>query len=117
MARETLARKITFNTEESDGEGRLVPGTPPRPVGKSQGGTTTTLALGPSPEQSRHIPPRPTISLFLQIISRGTCPRPRRLQPPLRLEEEGQGKRRRLQTDRYEISKAQADIDESQHGK
>jgi hypothetical protein len=114
-ARERLARKeaiVVSDTREGGDEGILVPGTPPRPVGESQGGTTITVALRPSPEQARHIPPPPTASPFFRLF-----PEEPASTAPARLEEEGRGKRRRLHTNRYEISKAQGDIDESQHGK
>ena len=80
-------------------------GTPPRPVGESQGGTTMTLAVRPSPEQAWRIPPPPLVlaassffRLFPEVPPASTA--------PARLEEEGQEKRRRLYTDKYEISKA-----------
>jgi hypothetical protein len=114
--REALARKEAIaisDTGESDDEGIVVPGTPPgtppRLVGESQGGATMTLAVRPSPEQARRIPPPvPAASPFFRLFPSTA---------PARPEEEGRGKRRRIHTDRYEISKAQGDIDESQHGK
>ena len=131
-ARETLARKkaivdsdigesgdkgiVVSDAGESDNEGIVVPGTPPRPVGESQGGTTMTLAVRPSPEQARRIHLRPLVlaassfvRLFPEVPPASTA--------PARLEEEGRGKRRRLHTDRYEVSKAQGDINELQYGK
>ena len=127
-ARETLARKKTIidsnigesgdegivvsNAGESDNEGIVVPRTPPRPVGESQGGTTMTLAVRPSPEQARRIPPPPLVPaassffrLFPEVPPASTA--------PARLKEEGRGKRKRLHIDKYEISKAQGDINES----
>jgi hypothetical protein len=114
--REGLARKEAIaisNAAESDDEGIVVPGTPPMLIGESQGGTTMTLAVRPSPEKAQRIsPPVPAASPFFRLFSSTA---PARVEEEE--EEEGRGKRRRIYTDRYEISKAQGDIDESQHGK
>jgi hypothetical protein len=121
-AREELARRgaaVVSDTGESDDEGILVPRTPPRPVTESQGGTAMTLIVRLSPEQVRRVPPTspvPAASLFFRLFPEEP-PLPPASTAPARLEEEGRGKRRRIHNGKYEISKAQGGIGESQHGK
>jgi hypothetical protein len=59
--REALARKRDIATpedSEEEDDSLLLFGTPPRPVGESQGDTSITLAHRPSPEQPRYLPQR-----------------------------------------------------------
>jgi hypothetical protein len=117
--REALARNRAVVTPESPFELRddddeiMLLETPPRLAGESQGGTTISLALRPSPEQPRRVPAR---GPFSRLSPEDPALPPASTAPP-RLEEEGRGKRKRVHTDRYEEGVAQGDIDESQYGK
>jgi hypothetical protein len=118
-AREALARNKAVITPEpsfelrDDDDDIMLLETPPRLAGESQGGTTISLALRPSPERSRRMPAR---APFFWLSSEDPALPAASTAPP-RLEEEGRGKRKRVHTDRYEKGVAQGDIDESQHGK
>jgi hypothetical protein len=120
--REALARAkrvATPDANEDEDTGLVLFTTPPRPAGESQGGTTISLALRPSPEQSRR---RPAVPAPFQLFPRddeeefNPALLPASTAPP-RLEEEGRVKRRRVHTNRYKDAVAQGDLDESQHGK
>jgi hypothetical protein len=105
-----------FRLQDSD-EDVLIPGTPPRLIGESQGGSTIILAHRPSPEQPRRAPPlRPEAPAIFRLFPEEPALPPASTAPP-RLEEEGRGKRKRAHTDRYKDAVEQGDLDESQHGK
>jgi hypothetical protein len=117
-AREALARNKAVVTPGSpfklgDDDEVMLLETPPKLTGESQGGTTISLALRPSPEQPRRIPDS---APFSRLSPEDPVFPPASTAPP-RLEEEGRGKRKRLHTDRYKKGVAEGDIDESQHGK
>jgi hypothetical protein len=119
-AREALARSKAVVTPKSPCELRdddedeiILLETPPRLAGESQGGTTISLTLRPSPEQPQRMPAR---APFFRLFPEDPTLPPASTAPP-RLEEEGRGKRKRVHTDRYEKGVAQGDINESQHGK
>jgi hypothetical protein len=117
--REGLARARTIVTpgaSEDDDEGLVLFTTPPRPVGESQGGTTISLALRPSPEQPRRLPPRPQAPTFFRLFPEDSALPPTSTAPP-RLEEGGRSKRQRVHTNRYKDAVIQGDLDESQEGK
>jgi len=117
--REALAqdrRVVTPDASEDDNTGLMLFSTPPRPAGESQGGTTISLALRPSPEQPRQVPPRPIAPVFFRLFPEDSAIPPASTAPP-RLEEGGRSKRQRMHTDRYKDAVAQGDLDESQHGK
>jgi hypothetical protein len=94
------------------------------PIGESQSGTSIALAHQPSPEQPRHLPPRPEASqleapraapIFWLFLKEPSLPPAPTTHP--RLEERGRGERKRAHTEWYEEAIAQSDLDESQHGK
>jgi hypothetical protein len=124
---EALARKKDVTTPEDSKEedgGLSLFSTPSRPIGESQGGIPITLAHRPSPEQPRYLPLRPGASHpeapqaapIFQLFPEDPSIPPASTAPP-RLEEGGQGRRKRTHTERYEEAVAQGDLDESRHGK
>jgi hypothetical protein len=90
----------------------LVPDTPPRLVGESQGGTSTTLAIRSPEAPRRPTPPQGTFRLFPE---EPTAP-PASTAPP-RLEEQGRGKRKRAPTKKYQDAVKDGLLDESRHRK
>jgi hypothetical protein len=99
--------------------------TPPRLAEESQGDTTISLAMRPSPEQPRRRPAPAFFQLFPrdedeeqeQEEEQNPALPPASTAPPRLEEQEGRIKRRRVYTDRYRDAVAQGDLDESQHGK
>ena len=104
---------VTPEVEDKD-EGILVMDTPPpsMPAGESQGGTSITLALRPSPEQPRRVPPPPIRTPFYRLFPEDPQAPSASTAPP----ELGRGKRKREHTERYELGVEDGLIDQSQHG-
>ncbi len=118
--REAEARRQATAHISGDDEGTVtVPGTPPRALGESQGGTTMTvdtLAIRLSPEHRRTaigpwVVPPPRQSHWALLESAPPASTPPRLE-----EAEGRQKRKRWHTDRYEEAVEDGELPESQHG-
>jgi hypothetical protein len=99
-------RAVTPVAQGDEDTGLVLFTTPPRLAGESQGGTTISLAMRPSPEQPRRRPAPAFFQLFPrdeeqeQEEEQGPALPPASTAPP-RLEEEGRVKRRRVHTDKY----------------
>jgi hypothetical protein len=92
VARERAERAERAALEEEEDGLQIVPNTPPRVAGESQGGTSITLAIRSTPERPCKVAPpsNPPPLSFLPPLS--TAP------PALG---EATGKRKRTMTDRY----------------
>jgi hypothetical protein len=111
--REALAsrERTTVTPEEDVDEGVIVPNTPPRLIGESQGGTSITLAIR-TPEALRRAAP----TMFRLFPEEPSAP-PASTAPPRLATEEGRGKRKRAHTGKYQQAVGDGDLDQSQQGK